>query len=309
MKKSLFAILAAVTVYLLIALLLPASRSYSFQSTSSVPTPAILRLMTDSAQTSHWWPDSTTSGPVFNWEQGSYQVRQTFLTQINLEGERNGISSSISIAATATGPAATLLTLTVQTIPTSSLVWRPLQQLSLMRQESEHARLMDTLTRFFSRTDLVYGFRIEHQKVADATLLSLKQPFDHQPTTEEIGLMVETVRNKIRSQGANETNLPMLNVYTAENGGIEAMTAIATDREITGDPPFSLKRMLPGGNILVAEVKGGPHRIQACQEAVDAYVKDHRMLSPAMPFQRMITDRREEPDSSKWITTINYPIF
>jgi hypothetical protein len=59
----------------------------------------------------------------------------------------------------------------------------------------------------------------------------------------------------------------------------------------------------------VAEVKGGPHRIRACQEAVEAYVKDHRIQSPAMPFQRMITDRQREADTSQWITTINYPIF
>jgi hypothetical protein len=87
------------------------------------------------------------------------------------------------------------------------------------------------------------------------------------------------------------------------------MTAIATDREINGDAPFSLKRMLPGGNILVAEVKGGPHAIRKCMEAVDAYVKDRRILSPAMPFQRMVTDRKAEPDTNRWVTTINYPIF
>jgi hypothetical protein len=309
MKKPLVALTIFVSIYLLMALLLPSSRSYSFQSSSSVPTTAILRLLTDSAQTGRWWPDTSRKGPLWNWEQGTYQVRQTFLTQINLEGDRNGIRSSIMISANASGPGSTLLTCTVQPMPTASLLWRPLQQLSLMRQEREHARLMDTLSKFFGRADLVYGFRIEHQQVTDGTLLSLRQRFDHEPTAADIAGMVDAVRSRILSLGAKETNHPMLNVYRTEDGGIEAMTAIATDREIQEDAPFSLKRMLPGGNILVAEVKGGPHRIRACQEAVDAYVKDHRMLSPAMPFQRMITDRHAEPDTSKWITTINYPVF
>lgn len=309
MKKPLAAILIFASLYLLIALLLPASRSYSYQATSNVPTPAILRLVTDTAQTGCWWPDSSSQGPVWNWEQGSYQVRQTFLTQINLEGTRNGIKSDIVFSAVANGPASTLLTFLVEPKASSSLLWRPLQLVSMLRQQREHARLMDTLTRFFGRTDLVYGFRIEHQQVTDGTLLSFKQRFDHDPTPAEIALMVDTVRSRIRALGAKETNLPMLNVYTTEDGGIEAMTAIATDRELAGDAPFSLKRMLPGGNILIAEVRGGPGRIRACLEAVDAYVKDHRMLSPAMPFQRMITDRHAEPDTSSWITTINYPIF
>lgn len=309
MKKPLVALSVFVSVYLMIALLLPSSSSYSFQSSSSVPTPAILRLLTDSAQTGRWWPDTSTKGPVWNWEQGAYQVRQTFLTQVNLEGNRNGIRSSIIISAIANGPGSTLLTCTIQTDTLSSLLWRPLQQLSLMRQEREHARLMDTLTRFFSSPDKVYGFRIEHQKVSDGTLLSIKQRFDREPSPEDISGMVDAVRGRIRSKGAKETNLPMLNIYTTEDGGIEGMVAIATDRELQEDEPFSLKRMLPGGNILVAEVRGGPHRIRACQEAVDAYVKDHRMLSPAMPFQRMINDRLAESDTSKWITTINYPVF
>lgn len=309
MKKFLVSLSIFVSAYLLIALLLPSSSSYSFQSSSTVPTPAILRLLTDSAQTGRWWPGTSTSGPAWTWEQGAYQVRQTFLTHIYLEGNRNGIRSSIIISAIANGPGSTLLSYKVQTDTSSDLFWRPLQQLSLMRQKREHARLMDTLTRFFGRTDLVYGFRIEHQRVTDGTLLSFKQRFEQDPTPAEIARMVDTVRSRIRTLGATETNQPMLNIYTTEDGGMEAMVAIATDREIHGDEPFTLKRMLPGGNILVAEVKGGPCQIRACQEAVDAYVKDHRILSPAMPFQRMITDRHAEPDTSKWITTINYPIF
>jgi hypothetical protein len=309
MKKSLIATLSFVALYSVGALLLPNTRSYSFQTTSTIPAPAILRLLTDSALTAYWWPDSSSRGPVFNWEQGTYEVRQTFLTQINLEGARNGIGSSMVISASTADPGRTALTLSVEAHPTSNLFWRPLQELSLIRQEREHARLMDTLTSFFNRVDLVYGFHIEHKKVTDATLLSLRRRFDHVPGTEEINQMVSEVRKQIKMQGAKETNLPMLNVYTSEDGGIEAMTAIATDREINGDAPFSLKRMLPGGNILVAEVKGGPQRIRACQEAVDAYVKDHRILSPAMPFQRMISDRQRETDTAKWITTINYPIF
>jgi hypothetical protein len=309
MKKILFAILNGSTIYIILALLITRSHSYSFQHSIALPAPAILRLLTDSGQMARWWPDSGSQTPTWNWEQGSYQVLQTFLTQINLKGERNGIGSTLMISADATGPSTSVLSCSIQSTPGGSFLWRPIQYLSMMRQKREHARLMDTLSRIFGRVDLVYGFNIEHQKVSDATLLSLKQPFDHDPTPEEIGVMVETVRKKIRSMGGKETNLPMLNVYTAENGGTEAMTAIATDRELSGDAPFSLKRMLPGGNILVAEVKGGPHRIRACQEAVEAYVKDHRIQSPAMPFQRMITDRQREPDTSQWITTINYPIF
>lgn len=309
MKKSLLAIAAAAAIYLGIAGMLPATHSYSFQAPLNVPAPAIFRLLTDTALTDRWWPGATEERGSRTWEQGSYLVTQTFLNQVNLTGDRNGILSNLSISAASSGPGTSVLSFSVQTAAGSSLAWRPLQELSIMRQRREHARLMDTLTRIFGNPDRVYGFRIEHQKVKDATLLSLRQRFDHEPNPAEIAVMVDSVRSGIRSLGGRETNLPMVNVYRAEDGGIEAMIAIATDRELRADPPFSLKRMLPGGNILVAEVTGGPHRIRECQEAVDAYVKDHRMLSPAMSFQRMITERKPGTDTAGWVTTINYPVF
>lgn len=309
MKKSILAMLAAAAIYLSVALLLPEACAYSFQAPLNVPAPAIFRLMTDTALTGRWWPEAGRERGTWTWEQGSYRVSQTFLNQVNLSGNRNGIGSTITISAASTGPGTSELSFTVQTAASTSIAWRPLQELSLMRQRREHARLMDTLTRIFGNPDRVYGFRIEHQKVKDATLLSLRRQFDHDPNPLEIAEMVDSVRHHILALGGRETNLPMLNVYRTEDGGIEAMIAIATDRELRADPPFSLKRMLPGGNILVAEVTGGPHRIRECQDAVDAYVKDFRMLSPAMPFQRMITERKPGSDTSKWVTTINYPVF
>ena len=63
------------------------------------------------------------------------------------------------------------------------------------------------------------------------------------------------------------------------------------------------------GNILVAEVKGDNARIDQCEQAMKYYVEDYQKSSPAISFQRLITNRLTEKDSTKWVTTINYPIF
>lgn len=308
MKKTIIGIIVVIAMASGIWLL-PSERSYHFQSTVQVPLPAVLRLMTDSSQASRWWPGGQEQDGTLDWEQGTYRITEAYFSKVNLSGLRNGIGSNISLEAVSSSTTATILTMSVSSHTTGSALWKPLQYWSMHRQQQEHQRLMDTLTRFFSHPDLVYGFPIKHDKVKDGTLLSFRKSFDHEPATEEIYAMVDTVRRRIALAGARETSLPMLNIYKSETGETEAMTAIATDREVEGTGPFSLKRMLPNGNILVAEVKGGPHAIRQCMEAVDAYVKDRRILSPAMPFQRMITDRRAEPDTNQWVTTINYPIF
>jgi hypothetical protein len=42
---------------------------------------------------------------------------------------------------------------------------------------------------------------------------------------------------------------------------------------------------------------------------VQKYKDDYQRVSPAIPFYSLITDRLKEPDSSKWITKIYFPVM
>jgi hypothetical protein len=64
-----------------------------------------------------------------------------------------------------------------------------------------------------------------------------------------------------------------------------------------------------GGNLLIADVKGGPNTVNDAFEEVRMYMKDHKLVAPAMPFESMVTDRYLEKDTAKWVTKIYYPIF
>ena len=67
--------------------------------------------------------------------------------------------------------------------------------------------------------------------------------------------------------------------------------------------------MLPGGNILITEVKGGPEEIKKAYRQVELYISDFQRVAPAIPFESLVTDRRAEKDSTKWITRIYYPVM
>jgi hypothetical protein len=67
--------------------------------------------------------------------------------------------------------------------------------------------------------------------------------------------------------------------------------------------------MLGGGNILITEVKGGQNEITNAYKQIQNYVSDYNRSAPAIPFESLVTDRRKEPDSSKWITRIYYPVI
>ena len=63
------------------------------------------------------------------------------------------------------------------------------------------------------------------------------------------------------------------------------------------------------GKILVTEVKGGPHAIQVAYAQYEKYLQDYHRISPAIPFESLITERIAEPDTGKWVTRIYYPVF
>ena len=101
----------------------------------------------------------------------------------------------------------------------------------------------------------------------------------------------------------------MLNILQQPEGGYLTRVALPVTRELPQQHDISFKRMLAGGNILITEVKGGPAQIEKASAQIENYIKDFKRMSPAIPFLSLVTDRRQQPDSTQWITRIYYPVM
>jgi predicted transcriptional regulator YdeE len=178
----------------------------------------------------------------------------------------------------------------------------------LLKDKSDFTKFLQQIQVVFSSTEKTYGFNIERQRVPNSSYISVKQSFTHSPTTEEIYSMIQELEKYIASQNSNVANAPIVNIYTDNNKEYEVMVAIATDRDLPSNTKYSLKNMMLG-NIMVAEVKGDRKKIDECIQAMKYYISDYKKSSPAIYFERLITNRLAEKDSTQWITTINYPIF
>jgi hypothetical protein len=182
------------------------------------------------------------------------------------------------------------------------------QFLSLNSVENDCKRLLYQMQDYFSDVEKVYGFPIQMQKVPNSSYVSAKQTYDHEPTTDEIYTLIDEVNEFIDGVEVKIVNYPILNVFKEDSSSYTAMVAVATERDIPSSGKFMLKNMMLG-NVVVCEVTGDKNVIQQCNEAVKNYVQDHRKTSPAISFERLITNRRTITDSTKWRTTINYPVF
>lgn len=161
---------------------------------------------------------------------------------------------------------------------------------------------------FLEKPENVYGMTITVEKVKDTILVARKIFSSDYPGTEVIYNLIDDLISFINNKGARETDYPMVHVTAIPAKGYETMVAIPVNKVLNDSGDFAFKRMVPG-NILAAQVKGGISRIKEGEAQLENFVQDYQFVSPAIPFQSLVTNRMNEKDTSKWITKLYYPIL
>jgi len=169
------------------------------------------------------------------------------------------------------------------------------------------AQVLEAVKIFLNKDENIYGLRIIEEKVKDTILLSTKWTSAAYPSTEVIYQKIDELKKYIQANNGIETNHPMLNIF--ENQGTYAnMVAIPLNRELPENDAFVLKKMIPG-RILTTETIGGVYASKASVKKLELYIDDHKMTSPAIPFESLVSNRMAERDSNKWVTKVYYPIY
>jgi hypothetical protein len=315
MKKWLIAtlillFLLVASIYLFIPNIISVSQSISIKANKD----GLYRNLFEEKNWGKWWPADTV------WEKDGLHHFSSYNDYV-YRIDNKGISSfGISI----TGKnfkAVTSLILFSTRLDSVKLVWEaripasynPLKRLQVYlksrKLSNDIKTILEKMQSFFSKTGNVYGFDIRNTSVVDTALISTFASSNDYPSTEFVYGLIDQLKKYITAQSAKETGFPMLNVSTADSINFLIKVAIPTDKELPSSGNISYKWMRGGGNILVTEVKGGPSTIAKAFQQIENYVTDHEHKSPAIPFQSLITDRRLEPDTTKWITRIYYPVL
>jgi hypothetical protein len=126
---------------------------------------------------------------------------------------------------------------------------------------------------------------------------------------QEIDAMIQDLKKYIVQNNAIEKNSPMLNVLKLDSSHYEAMSAIPVDKALPRTNEFAPKFLLKGGNVLEAQVQGGPTTIENGLQEIEKFRSDYKYTSPAIPYQLLVTDRLKETDTTKWTTKLCYPVF
>ena len=306
MKK----ILIALVLLLLIAvaaiyLFIPRKLKIGATATVHAALPGVSRSLSDNNTWKKFWPGDT----VFKLDDQSYSIKGKFFNVFNIDviSENDSITSSVTLL---------LLKSNLLTIDWSGELitgTNPFLKFAQYRKaksiEKNLNSILIQLKNFMEQSKNIYGCDIKEATVKDSVVISTRRLFDHYPTVKDVEDMIQSLKSYITKNMASEQGCPMLNIRRTDSLHYEAMTAIPVDRELPLTDNFAPKLLLKGGNLLEAEVTGGFHRIETALKELDNYKNDYRFNSPAIPYQRLITDRSKEPDTTKWITILQYPVY
>ena len=169
-------------------------------------------------------------------------------------------------------------------------------------------RVLSKLAAFLSRQDEVYGVHIERTSMKDTLLVSTKSVFSNYPGTSQIYQMVQKIQAFIKTKAATQTGNPIFNISETEKKQYQLMCAIPVDRVLTDNEAFVSKKMIKG-SFMTAEVVGGDSTVKKASASLQQYFEDYRKTSMAINFTMLITDRIYQPDTTKWITRLYFPVY
>ena len=310
MKKMLLGLLFFATLFVAFILIFIPSKIHFRKSMYVKTSPnSAARFLLDEKAWHNWWPSNSINKDdgLFTYKQYEYSVNWKMISGDSIRIKTNGgyvssLLNTIPINKDSTG-----FQWEGESMPETNIFKRVRNYLTQNKLQNNANEIFSALKIYLENDEHVYGIKIDHNMVVDTLLISTKKIFNAYPNTEEVYLMINDLKTYINNNGVLQTNPPMLHVVQ-DSGMFKAMVALPISKTIPNTDKFVIKKMV-AGKILITETKGGSETAEATIKKIELYMDDNHLLSPAISFQSLITDRSKEKDSSKWVTKIYYPIM
>lgn len=309
MKKWLVIIGVLVIAFIgAVSIFIPSAENFTYASSVKCPQEAATRFLINKNKWRQWWPGEKRDEHLYMYKNYEYRVNKIMLNAVDItvSDSKDSVRGLLRII----GDTGALTK--IQWNSAFEFSSNPFTKLSNYFQskdiKSNIASLVEDSKLFFEKQENLYGMKIQVETVKDSSLVSYSRLLNHYPATEEIYDMIKMVKEYIQKKGGKENNSPMMHVQTISPTEIGIMVAIPTQGDLPSEGEFRTKKMVLG-NILTGEVKGGVYTVNQAEQELKNFVTDFRRMSPAIPYQSLITNRMQETDTAKWITRLYYPIF
>ncbi|HVU94899.1 MAG TPA: GyrI-like domain-containing protein [Puia sp.] len=304
MKKWVFVVAGVLLVaVVLIDVFIPSTLTVSRVELLKCRAVAAWPFLSEGSRWEGWWPDSATRKD-FHIQRLSYHV-----VHIGIRDPRGELSSQLRLLPVGIQDS-TLLQWETQL----HCGWSPLDRIRQYRRAAGLKNVMDRVLAkagsFLSKKENLYGVGIKIEMLPDTLLIATRMEKNGLPTTEDIYAQIAKLSRYVSAMHSKATNHPMVNIAPEEGhpGRYKLLAAVPVDTRLENKGDLFFMRLIPW-RYLACEVKGGPGTVDMAFRSMDKFIRDYQLTVMAIPFQMLVTDRRAEPDSTRWVTRIYYPIF
>lgn len=270
------------------------------------------RILSDQSAWEKWWPNkdslkSTLAENHFFYNGYKYHLTNKFYNSVEVSIKDNNTSVISRINIIRINPDSVILEWECTLSASINPVARILNYRKAESIKSNMTFIFYKLRLFLENKKNIYGINFHVSMSKDSTMVATKRMQTSYPSTSDIYNLIGSLKNYIRNEGAKENNFPMLNVRKLNDGKFETMVAIPVNKRLPGNGKIFFSRFVPW-KVLGGEVKGGTHTINEALHQMEIYIADYQKTAMAIPFQSLVTNRTEEPDTLKWITWIYTPV-
>jgi hypothetical protein len=297
-------VLLLVSIYTFIPNIVTLKSNVAIKATRA----GIHRMLLDKSNVTKWWPGRINNDSLY-FNGLNYQINDNNITVMPVAINTQSTIISTSLFLIEVKIDSTQLEWVGAMVTSYNPFKRFFAYLKAKNINNDMTAILQKAEAFYKTPENIYGFDIKKELVADSILIQTSGRCKGYPANQFIYTLVNKLKSYTLNNAAKETGYPMLNIIAADSINFDVKVALPINKPLATSGDILEKRMLGLGNILVTEVKGGPHIASKALVQIQKYAEDYQRSAPAIPFYSLITDRTKETDTSKWITKIYFPVM
>lgn len=266
------------------------------------------RVLSSNDKWQQWWPGQQSNSNTFNYNNTSFTINKRLNNslEISIQQDDQMLNSTLHVFP-AGGDSASINW--ACDIATGN---NPFKRIKHYRQAVALKNSMDSVLSHFKsfagKKENIYGISFEIIIFRDSLLLSTKSFQKNYPSVSTVYAQINSLKKYGATHQAKQTGIPLMNLTPLDSTGYQLLTALPVDREVPASTQF-FNQNIPLNRFWVIRVHGGMASVDEAIHQFQLYVQDYQRIVMALPFQKLITDRSAEPDTSRWVTDIYFPLF
>lgn len=153
----------------------------------------------------------------------------------------------------------------------------------------------------------VYKYDVLEKNVEALTIATIREKIAMSDIEKTIAENYADIMAYIMKNGAKISGAPMAITVSFDNANWDFEAAIPIDKEIPSTDKIIVKKSYSGKTVYV--VYHGPYsKTSDAYADIEAFIKENNLTADGGAWESYITDPGSEPDTSKWVTEIYYPV-